>query len=115
MSFGVTGPYGETSVERVKKGKKEKYAPCHCARAQEERSSAMCSSLMPMIERRLSQPASHVVALAGPMIPLLSPCAVEALEAVICVRTQPPRSTVYTSALELTTYNRAQPSNLAAP
>jgi hypothetical protein len=74
----------------------------------------MCLSLVPTIERRPSQPASHMVALAGPMIPSLSPCAMEASEAVICVRTQPPRSTVSTSALERSACDRMQPSDLAA-
>jgi hypothetical protein len=75
----------------------------------------MHSSLVPTIERKPSQPASHVVALASPMIPLLSPCAVEDPEVVIHVRTQPARSTVYTSTIERTACDRAQPSDLAAP
>ena len=66
MYFGVAGPYGETSAKRVKRAKEEKYAPCHCARAQEERSSALRSRAVPTIEHRPSQPASHAVALAGP-------------------------------------------------
>ena len=52
---------------KSEKGKKEeKYAPCHCARAQEEQSSALCSTAVPTIKCRPSQPASHAVALAGP-------------------------------------------------
>jgi hypothetical protein len=79
-----------------------------------ERSSALCSSLVPTIERRPSQPASHAVALAGPMFHRFPFCAVEVSEAIICVRAQPPRSIAYMTAFERIACDRAQPSDLAA-
>jgi hypothetical protein len=61
-------------------------------------------------EHRSSQPASHAVALAGPMIPSLLACVV----AVMCVRTHGARLNACISAIECMACVRTQSFDLAA-
>jgi hypothetical protein len=101
----VAGPYGQTLVEKVKRGKRREV----CSLPLRSNASS------PTTERRPCQSVSHAVVLIDPMIPSLSPCAVEVSEVIICIRVQTPRLTAYMTALERTTCNRAQTSDLAAP
>jgi hypothetical protein len=75
-----------------------------CDRAQ------LRSNARSKFERRSSQPASHTVALAGPMIPSLPALR----RAVICVRSQGVRSNACISAIERMACVRKQPYDLAA-
>ena len=67
------------------------------------------------LERRPSQPASHAVTLACPMIPSLPAWRRGVFEIVTSDRSHYLRSVAYMTTLERTTCYRAPPSNLVAP